>query len=89
MKIEILKRKKNPGCHLAGKSETAPRIFFSLYYFNFDFLNNETIERHARAFLTLIILAIGTVPPNIRHHYLMDAPYVISTSNKNSDRKRL
>ena len=33
-------------------------LILILTYF---FLNNETIEMHARAFLTLIILAIGTV----------------------------
>jgi hypothetical protein len=35
----------------------APRIFFSLQYFNFNlFFKYETIETHGRAFLTLIIL---------------------------------
>ena len=54
MKIKILKRKK--------KSWEPFRIFFLLntliliYFFKY-----ETIETHARAFLTLIILAIGTV----------------------------
>ena len=47
---------------LAGKSEMAPRIFSSLQYSNFHLIfKYETIETHACAFLTLIILAIAGV----------------------------
>ena len=35
----------------------APRILILIYFSKY-----ETIENHARAFLTLIILSIGTVP---------------------------
>ena len=47
-------------CYLAGKSSTAPRIFFSLFYNSFIyFFKYETIETHACAFLALIILGVG------------------------------
>ena len=49
-------------CYLAGKSETAPRIFFLFIILIFLYLfRYETMETHARAFLTLIIFAIGPV----------------------------
>ena len=48
--------------YLAGKSSTAPSFFvlFNTLIFIY-FFKHETIETHARAFLTLIILAIGRV----------------------------
>ena len=51
-KIEILKRRKNPGSRLG---------FLFLFNIFIYFFKYETIETHARAFLTLFILAIGTV----------------------------
>ena len=49
-------------CYLADKSLTAPRIFLFLnILISIYFLKYETIENHARAFLTLIISAIVRV----------------------------
>jgi hypothetical protein len=46
-------------CYLADKAQMAPNILIFIYIFRY-----ETIETYARAFLALIILAIGTVKYN-------------------------
>ena len=49
-------------CCLAGSSKTAPRIFIFSIALSAEYLSYvKSIETHARAFLTLIILAIGRV----------------------------
>ena len=49
-------------CFLAGSSKTAPRIFIFSIVLGAECLSYlKSIETHARAFLTLIILSIGTV----------------------------
>ena len=49
-------------CCLAGSSKTAPRIFiFSIVLGAKYLFYVKSIETHARAFLTLNILSIGTV----------------------------
>ena len=49
-------------CCLAGSSKTAPRIFISSIVLGAEYLACvKSIETHARAFLTLNILSIGTV----------------------------
>ena len=49
-------------CCLAGSSESAPRIFiFSIVLGAENLSYLKSIETHARAFLTLNILSIGTV----------------------------
>ena len=49
-------------CYLAGNFQTAPTIFFifSGYFFLNDFIKNPQ-TRNARAFLPLIISAVGSV----------------------------
>ena len=47
---------------LADSSKTAPRIFISSIVFGAEYLSYvKSIETHARAFLTLNILTIGTL----------------------------
>ena len=49
-------------CYLAGSSKRAPRIFiFSIVLGAENLSYMKFIETHARAFLALIILSIGTV----------------------------
>ena len=49
-------------CYLAGKSLTAPRIFFRFHILIFKYFSKyETIESHARAFFSLNISAVGIV----------------------------
>ena len=49
-------------CCLAGSSKRAPRIFIFSIVLSAECLSYlKSIEPHARAFLTLIILSIGTV----------------------------
>ena len=49
-------------CCLAGSSKTAPRIFIFSIFLGAEYLSYvKSIETHARAFLTLNILCIGTV----------------------------
>ena len=49
-------------CCLAGSSKTAPRIFIFSIVLGAEYLSySKSIETHARAFLTLNILSIGTV----------------------------
>ena len=49
-------------CYLAGSSKRAPRIFiFSIVLGAENLPYMKLIETHARAFLALIILPIGTV----------------------------
>ena len=49
-------------CCLAGSSKTAPRILIFSIAMGADYsFYVKTIETHARAFLTLNILAIGSV----------------------------
>ena len=49
-------------CCLAGSSKTAPRIFIFSIVLGAEYLSYvKSIETHARAFLALIILPIGTV----------------------------
>jgi hypothetical protein len=60
----------NRQCCLAGSSKTAPRIFiFSIAMGADDSFYVDTIETHARAFLPLKILAIGTVIGNKKYTY--------------------
>ena len=52
----------NRQCCLAGSSKTAPRIFIFSIVMGAEYLPYvKSIETHARAFLPLNILAIGTV----------------------------
>ena len=49
-------------CCLAGNSKTAPRIFIFSIVLGAEYLYYvKSIETHARAFVTLNILSIGTV----------------------------
>ena len=49
------------GC-LAGSSKTAPRVFIFSIVLGAKYLSHvKSIEMHARAFLTLNVLSIGTV----------------------------
>ena len=49
-------------CSLAGSSKTAPRIFiFSIVLGAENLSDVKSIETHARTFLSLNILSIGTV----------------------------
>ena len=49
-------------CCLAGSSKTAPRVLIFSIVLGAECLSYlKSIETHARAFLTLIILSIGTV----------------------------
>ena len=50
-------------CCLAGSSKMAPRIFTLSVVLGAEYLPYmKSIETYARAFLTLIILSLGTVP---------------------------
>jgi hypothetical protein len=52
-------------CCLAGSSKTAPRIFIFSIVLGAEYLSYvKSIETHARTFLTLNILSIGTVGRN-------------------------
>ena len=64
----ILELPAKQHCCLVGSSKTAPRILIFSIAMGADYtFYVKTIEFHARAFLTLNILAIGKV---IRHWYL-------------------
>ena len=53
-------------CSLAGSSKTAPKFFIFSIVLGAECLSYlKSIETHARSFLTLNILSIGTVPPTI------------------------
>ena len=65
-------------CCLAGSSKTAPRILIFSIAMGADYsFYVKIIETHARAFLTLNILAIGRVSEDIMTKFKSQALHII------------